>query len=85
MLDASFHVATQETLAKNQEDLQKEIKEDVVLVLGRKLDDKVDIMHKKQKKLDDKMCAMTQNISSMAQNLSIITQNQNNTMECYKN
>ena len=26
MLDASFHVATQETLAKNQEDFQKEIK-----------------------------------------------------------
>ena len=26
MLDASFHVATQETLAKNQEELQKEIK-----------------------------------------------------------
>ena len=25
MLDASFHVATQETLVKNQEDLQKEI------------------------------------------------------------
>ena len=26
MLDASFHVATQETLARDQEDLQKEIK-----------------------------------------------------------
>ena len=26
MLDSSFHVATQETLAKNQEDFQKEIK-----------------------------------------------------------
>ena len=26
MLDASFHVATQETLAKNQEELKKEIK-----------------------------------------------------------
>ena len=26
MLDASFHVASQETLAKNQEELQKEIK-----------------------------------------------------------
>ena len=26
MLDASFHVATQETLTKNQEELQKEIK-----------------------------------------------------------
>ena len=25
MVDASFHVATQETLAKNQEELQKEI------------------------------------------------------------
>ena len=26
MLDSSFHVATQETLVKNQEELQKEIK-----------------------------------------------------------
>ena len=26
MLDASFHVATHETLAKNQEDLQNEMK-----------------------------------------------------------
>ena len=26
MLDASFHVATQETIARNQEELQKEIK-----------------------------------------------------------
>ena len=25
MLDASFHVSTRETLAKNEEDLQKEI------------------------------------------------------------
>ena len=26
MLDTSFHISTQETLAKNQEDLQKEVK-----------------------------------------------------------
>ena len=58
---------------KNNKELKKGIKEDVVLVLGRKLDDKVDIMHEKQKELDDKMCA-TQNISTMAQNLSIVTQ-----------
>ena len=33
MLDASFHVSTQETLAKNQEDLQKEININNVLQL----------------------------------------------------
>ena len=66
---------------KNNKALKKEIKEDVVLVLGRKLEDKVDIMHEKQKELDDKMCAMTHNISTMAQNLSIMTHNHNTIME----
>ena len=45
-------VANQEKFreeTKNNEALKKEIKEDVVLVLGRKLDDRVDIMHEKQK------------------------------------
>ena len=62
-------VANQEKFreeTKNNKAFKKEIKENVVLVLGRKLDDKVDIMHEKQKELDDKMCVMTQNIRTMA-------------------
>ena len=60
--DIKALVANQEKFieeTKNNKALRKEIKEDVVLVLGRKLDDKVDIMHEKQKELDEKMCAMT--------------------------
>ena len=55
-------VANQEKIieeTKNNKALKKQIKEDFVLVLGRILDDKVDIMHEKQKELDDQMCAMT--------------------------
>ena len=49
--DIKAIVANQEKIreeTKNNKALKKEIK-DVVLVLGRKLDDKVDIMHEKQK------------------------------------
>jgi len=48
--DIKALVANQEKFreeTKNNKALKKEIKEDVVLVLGRKLDDKVDIMHEK--------------------------------------
>ena len=58
---------------KNNKALKKEIKDEVVLVLEIKIDDKLDIMNKKQKELDDKISAMRQNISTMAQNLSIMT------------
>ena len=40
--------------------LKKEIKDEVVLVLERRLDDKLDIMNEKQKDLDDKKSTMTQ-------------------------
>ena len=36
---------------KNNKELKNEIKEDVVLVLGRKLDDRVEIMHQKRKRI----------------------------------
>ena len=66
---------------KNSKALKKEIKYEVVLVLERKLGDKLDIMNRKQKELDDNMSAMTQKISTMAQNLSIMTQNHNAIIE----
>ena len=77
-------IANQEKIreeTKNNKALKKEIKEDVVLVLGRKLDYKLDITHEKQKELDNKMSVRTQNISTMAHNLSIMTQNQNTIMK----
>ena len=50
--DIKALVANQEKFReemKNNKALKKEIKEYVFLVPGRKLDDKVDIMHEKQK------------------------------------
>ena len=46
-------------MKNNNATLKKEIKDEVVLVLERRLDDKLDIMNEKQKDLDDKMIAMT--------------------------
>ena len=82
--DIKALVANQEKFrekTKNNKALKKEIKQDVAQVLGIKLDDKVYIIHEKQKELDDKMCAMTENISTMAQKLSIMTQKLNTIME----
>ena len=42
-----------------------EIKDEVLLVLGRRLDDKLNIMNEKQKDLDDKMSPMTQYINTI--------------------
>ena len=61
--------------------LEKEIKEEIVRVLERMLDEKLDIMNQKQEDLDDKMSTMTQDINTITQNLSTMTQNQNTLME----
>ena len=61
--------------------LKKEIKDEVVLVLERRLDDKLDIMNEKQKDLDDKMSTMTQDINTITQNLSTMMQHHNTLME----
>ena len=48
--DINVVITNQKSLkegTKNNKALKKEIKEDVVLVLGRKLDDRVDVMHEK--------------------------------------
>ena len=62
-------IANQKSWKKETKDskaLKKEIKDKFVLVLERKLDDKLDIMNEKQKELDDKMSVMKQNIRTMA-------------------
>ena len=66
-----------EEMKNNNATLKKESKEEFVILVERKLDDKLNIMNAKQKELNGKMSAMTQNISTMRQNLSIMTQNQN--------
>ena len=61
--------------------LKKEIKDKVVMVLERRLDEKLDIMNEKQKDLDDKMSTMTQNINTITQKLSTMTHSHHTLME----
>ena len=68
-------------MKNNNTVLKKEIKGEVVLILERRLDEKLDVMNKKQKYLEDKMSAMTQGINTITQNLSTITKNHNTLME----
>ena len=70
-----------EEMKNNNATLKKEIKDKVVIVLERRLDDKLDIMIEKQKDLDDKMSTMTQDINTITQNLSTMMQNHNTLME----
>ena len=80
MLDASFHVATQETLERNQEDLQKEIKinnatlkqeieTQVLLDMEARLNNKIDaiskiVENKKAKKLRQQRSNSDMSLSS---------------------
>ena len=57
------------------------LKDELVVVLERRLDDKLDILNEKQKDLDDKMSTMTQNINTLTQNMSTMTQNHNTLIE----
>ena len=61
--------------------LKKEIKDEIVMVLERRLNEKLDTMNEKQKELDDKMSTMTQDINTITQNLSTMTHNHNKLME----
>ena len=45
------------------------------------MDEKIDILNKKQKDLDDKMSTMTQNINTLTQKMSTMTQNHNTLIE----
>ena len=51
------------------------LKNDLVLVLERRLNDKLDILNEKQKNMDDKMSTITQNINTLTQNMRTMTQN----------
>ena len=74
-----------EKTKNNNTTLKKEIKDEIVMVLERRLDEKLDIMNEKQKDLDDKMSTMTQDINTITQNLSTITKNHNTLMEVLQN
>ena len=50
------------------------LKDKLVLVLERRLDDKLDILNEKQKNVDDKMSTIMQHINTLTQNMSTITQ-----------
>ena len=67
--DIKAFVANQKSLKEEMQNrnvtLKKEIKDEVVLVLERRLDDKLDIMNEKQKDLDEKMSIMNQNINTI--------------------
>ena len=54
-----------ELMKNNNSMLKKEIKDKVVLVLEKRLDEKFDILNEKKKDLDDKMSTMTQNINTI--------------------
>ena len=57
------------------------LKDELVMVLERRLDEKFDILNEKQKYLDDKMSTMTQNINTLTQSMSTMTQNHNTLIE----
>ena len=76
------------SLVDNQEGLKKKmqinntlLKNNLVLVLERRLDDTLDILNEKQKDVDDKMSTITQNINTLTQNMSKMTQNHNALIE----
>ena len=76
------------SLSANKKILKEEMKNNntvlkdlLVLVIERRLDEKIDILSKNKKDLDDKMSTMTQNINTLTQNLSTMTQNHNRLIE----
>ena len=75
--DIKSIVANQEGLKEKMQNNNTLLKDELVLVLERRLDEKFDILNEKQKYLDDKMSTMTQNINTLTQNLSTMTQNHN--------
>ena len=69
-----------EEMKNNNTVLKKEIKDEVVLVLERRMDEK--LWHPEwKKKSDEKMSTMTQNINTITQKFSTMTQNHNTLMD----
>ena len=79
--DIKALVANQKILKEEMKNNNTELKDELVLVLERRLDEKIDILNKKQKDWDDKMSTMTQNINTLTRNLSTMTQNHNTLIE----
>ena len=57
------------------------LKDELVVVLERRLDDKLDILNEKKRDLDEKMSTVTQNINTITQNMPTMTQNHNTLFE----
>ena len=70
--DIKSIVANQEGLKENMQNNNILLKDELVLVLERRLDDKLDILNEKQKDLDEKMSIVTKNINTITQNMSTI-------------
>ena len=79
--DIKSLVINQKTLKEEMKNNNTVLKDELVLVLERRMDEKFDILNEKQKDLDDKLSTMTQNINTLTQNLSTMTQNHNTLIE----
>ena len=79
--DIKSLVANQEGLKEKMQNNNTLLKNDLVLVLKRRLDDKLDIPNEKQKAVDDKMSTITQNINTLTQNMSTMAHNHNTLIE----
>ena len=74
-------IAKQKILKEEMKNNNTVLKDELVRVLERRLDEKFDILNEKQKDLDDKMSTMTQNINTLTHNMSTMTQNHNTLIE----
>ena len=63
--DIKSLVANQKGLKEEMQNNNTVLKDELVLVLERRLDEKFDILNEKQRDLDDKMSTMTQNINTL--------------------
>ena len=75
--DIKSLVANQEGLKENMQTNNTLLKDELVLLLERRLDDKLDILNEKQKDLDEKMSIVMQNINTITQNMTTMTHNHN--------
>ena len=73
-------VANQEGSKEEMQNNNIVLKDELVLVLERRLDENFDILNEKQK-YDDKMSTMTQNINTLTQNMNTMMQNHNTLIE----
>ena len=63
--DIKSLIANQKGLQEKMQNNNTILKDELVLVLGRRLDKKFDILSEKQKYVDEKMSTMTQNINTL--------------------